>query len=137
MEEVEYLLEQVLYYARSETVERDYFFGGFKLSDVIHAALLQYRMPLLRWGLMIDITDLDDLVHSDEKWVAFMIGQKFKKQVKLPLIEENGFILFYTNGCPYTAKYVPIVENAARSQGIPFRRVKIDSLEKAKNACNP
>lgn len=59
---------------------------------------------------------------------------KFKEQVKLPKIEENGFVLFYTNGCPYTAKYVPIVENAARSQGIPFRSVRIDSLEKAKNA---
>ncbi len=59
---------------------------------------------------------------------------KFKEQVKIPQIEENGFVLFYTNGCPYTEKYVPIVENAARSQGISFQSIKIDSLEKAKKA---
>lgn len=59
---------------------------------------------------------------------------KFKEQVKQPQMKENGFVLFYTNGCPYTAKYVPIVEEAAKSQGISFQSIKIDSLEKAKNA---
>ena len=59
---------------------------------------------------------------------------RFKEQVKAPWIGESGFVLFYTNGCPYTAKYVSIVENAARSQGIPFESIRIDSLEKAKNA---
>lgn len=58
----------------------------------------------------------------------------FKEQVKRPKIAEEGFVLFYTNGCPYTAKYVPVLENAAKSQGILFQSSKIDSLEKAKNA---
>jgi hypothetical protein len=43
MEEIEYLLEQVLYYARSETLERDYFIRGFKLSDVIGRSSAWWR----------------------------------------------------------------------------------------------
>jgi signal transduction histidine kinase len=82
MEEVEYLLEQVLYYARSETLERDYFIRSFKLSDVINEALLQYRISLLRLGFEIDITDSDVLVYSDEKWVSFIIRQVISNAIK-------------------------------------------------------
>lgn len=59
---------------------------------------------------------------------------RFKEQVKKPHIPNDGFVLLYTNGCPYTEKYVPIVESAARRIGVSFQSIKIDSLEKAKNA---
>ncbi len=59
---------------------------------------------------------------------------KFKACAKEPHIEKDGFTLYYTNDCPYTAKYVPVVEQCAVSRGIPFTSVHIDSLEKAQNA---
>lgn len=62
---------------------------------------------------------------------------KFMQQAKEPKITEQGFVLYYTNGCPYTAKYVPIVQEAALKQGIDFKSIKIDTLEKAKNAPAP
>lgn len=58
----------------------------------------------------------------------------FKKQVKTPRVEEEGFVLYYTNQCPYTAKYVPLVEEAAKKKGIMFHSVHIDSRETAQNA---
>lgn len=59
---------------------------------------------------------------------------QFRACAKTPRIEQDGFALYYTNGCPYTAKYVPIIEKYAVSQGIPFTTVRIDSREKAQNA---
>lgn len=59
---------------------------------------------------------------------------KLKEQVKVPEIQKKGFVLYYTSGCPYTVKYVPVIENIAKNQGIKFESIKIDSLEKAKNA---
>lgn len=59
---------------------------------------------------------------------------KFMNQVKKPQIDKAGFVLYYTADCPYTAKYVPLIEETARAQGIPFQSVSIDSLEKAKKA---
>lgn len=59
---------------------------------------------------------------------------KFKEQAKKPHISEQGFVLYYTSGCPYTAKYAPLIEECARQKGIQFKSVHIDSREKAKNA---
>lgn len=59
---------------------------------------------------------------------------KFKEQAKQPHIDKQGFVVYYTHGCPFTAKYVPIVEQTAKDKGIPFESILIDSKEKAQNA---
>lgn len=59
---------------------------------------------------------------------------KFKDCVKQPHIDRCGFTVYYTHGCPFTAKYVPIVEQVAKEKGIPFESVFIDGKEKAQNA---
>ena len=59
---------------------------------------------------------------------------KFKEQAKEANISEQGFVLYYTAGCPYTAKYAPLVEKSAKQNGIPFKSILIDSREKAQSA---
>lgn len=63
-------------------------------------------------------------------------GEKphFKAAVKAPATGDTGFSLYYTPGCPFTAKYVPLIEACARQRGIAFRSVLLDSREKAQNA---
>lgn len=62
---------------------------------------------------------------------------KFKECAKHPHTDENGFVLYYTNQCPFTAKYVPIIENLAKENGVSFRSVHIDSRDAAQNAPTP
>lgn len=59
---------------------------------------------------------------------------KFKECVKNPQTDKEGFTLYYTSGCPFTAKFVPVLEKYALSHQIPFRSVHLDSKEKAQNA---
>lgn len=59
---------------------------------------------------------------------------KFKDCAKKPHVDKQGFVVYYTHGCPFTAKYIPIVEQTARDNGIKFESVFIDSKEKAQNA---
>ena len=59
---------------------------------------------------------------------------RFKESAKRPHTDKQGFVVYYTHGCPFTAKYVPIVEKFAKEKGIPFESVLIDSTEKAQNA---
>lgn len=59
---------------------------------------------------------------------------KFKDGAKQPHIDKQGFVVYYTHGCPFTAKYVPIVESLAKSKSIPFESVLLDDKEKAQNA---
>ena len=60
-----------------------------------------------------------------------------KACAKHPHIDEPGYVLYYTNQCPFNAKYVPIVEQTAKEHGIPFRAIHIESREAARSAPSP
>lgn len=59
---------------------------------------------------------------------------KIKENAKLPHTDKQGIVVYYSHGCPFTAKYVPIIEQVAKEKGIPFESMFIDSKEKAQNA---
>ena len=62
---------------------------------------------------------------------------KFKECAKHPHIEERGYVLYYTSQCPFNAKYVPVLEQTARENDIPFHAVHIANREEAQNAPTP
>lgn len=49
----------------------------------------------------------------------------------------EGFVLYYTNQCPFTARYVPLIENMARARNAVFQTIHIQSKEEAQNAPAP
>ena len=66
----------------------------------------------------------------------------FRSQAQIPRLKEcakaarndlKGFSLYYTNGCPFTAKYVPILEQCAAENNMRLTTIKIDSREKAQS----
>lgn len=61
----------------------------------------------------------------------------FKECAKHPHIDDKGYVLFYTNQCPFNAKYVPVLEETAEQNGITFKAVKIESREEAQSAPTP
>lgn len=62
---------------------------------------------------------------------------QFKPQVKQPLVEKPGFVLYYSKQCPFTAKYVPLAEAAARARNVPMQIVLFQSAEQAQAAPAP
>ena len=62
---------------------------------------------------------------------------RFKECAKHPHIDEKGYVLFYTSQCPFNAKYVPVLEQTAEENGIPFRAIHIESRDEAQNAPTP
>ena len=66
-------------------------------------------------------------------------GQKpmFKECARHPHVDEKGFVLYYTSQCPFNAKYVPIVVEAAKEHGIAFKAIHIQNKEEAQNAPTP
>lgn len=49
----------------------------------------------------------------------------------------EGFALYFTNQCPFTARYVPILENMAKARGVKLQAVHIQSKETAQSAPSP
>lgn len=50
---------------------------------------------------------------------------------------QNGFVLYYTSQCPFTAKYVPLLGDIAQKRNIDFQVVYIATAEQAQNAPSP
>lgn len=90
-------------------------YKGFILSDEADNGIQLWSLPL--W-------------ESDER-------PKFKDQAKHLEVDQEGYVLYYTDQCPFNAKYVPIMEQAAREHHIPFRAVHLTSREEAQNAPTP
>ena len=61
----------------------------------------------------------------------------FKDCAKHPHINEKGYVLYYTNQCPFNGKYVPILEQTAKDNNISLRAIHIQSREEAQNAPTP
>lgn len=62
---------------------------------------------------------------------------KFREGAKHPAIEDNGFVLYYTDQCPYTYYWVPRVQEVAKEHGIPFKVIHITDKESAQNVPAP
>lgn len=57
---------------------------------------------------------------------------QFLPQVKEPHCGGEGFTLYYSDGCPFTAKYVPQLEKTAQERGIKLSTVHFTSAQQVK-----
>lgn len=62
---------------------------------------------------------------------------KFKEAAKHPKAEGSGFVLYYTDQCPFTFYWVPRVREAAKEHGISLKVIHITSREEAQNVPAP
>lgn len=62
---------------------------------------------------------------------------QYKECAKHPRIEEMGYVLYYTNQCPFNGKYVPVLEGVAKEQNVQFKTIHLQSKEEAQNAPTP
>ena len=62
---------------------------------------------------------------------------KFRECARYPKVDEEGFVLYYTDQCPYTYYWVPKVQEVAKEHGIPFKAIHITDKESAQNVPAP
>ena len=62
---------------------------------------------------------------------------RFRECAKHPKVNEDGFVLYYTDQCPYTYYWVPKVQEVAKEHGIPFKAYHITDKESAQNVPAP
>ena len=77
------LVDKMLFYARSDVVEKDYFIKEVTLADLVHPVLLEYKNYLLNYHIKVEVKNLDNLVvYTDIKWLNFIIGQILSNSLK-------------------------------------------------------
>ena len=62
---------------------------------------------------------------------------RFKDCAKHPHIDEKGFVVYFTDQCPFTYYWVPRVAEVAKEHNIPFKTIHITTKEEAQNAPAP
>ena len=76
------LVEQVLFFARSENTEKDYFIKNSNLAEIIHSVILEYKDYILTQELTLNIHNLEIDIATDEKWLSFIVSQIIQNSIK-------------------------------------------------------
>ena len=82
IEIVEGFIEQVLFYARSSTVERDYIIKKIPLKNSINSVIRKNASILIEKRVKIQLEDIEKKVYCDSKWIEFILQQIISNSVK-------------------------------------------------------
>lgn len=93
LDRMEGYVEQALFYARSEAVERDYLIREYNLKELVSSAIRANSRILISAKVAPFRRNLDYQVFTDEKWILFILGQIIQNSVKYAR-SENASIEF-------------------------------------------
>lgn len=100
LSKIDRFVEQVLFYARSTSLEKDFKVEKTNLKDLVITAVKTYSKSIIQVGGRLQLDSLDIQVYSDSKWVSFVIGQIIANSIKYKrenlCIKINGYV--YENG---------------------------------------
>lgn len=95
LDKIENYIEQALFYARSNTVEKDYTIKKSNLEEIINTAILRNKNILIASKINLNLHDLEKQVYTDSKWVIFILNQILQNSIKY-LKEKNKTIEIYS-----------------------------------------
>ncbi len=79
---IENLVEQVLFYVRSEHVEKDYTVKECVLQDVVNQAIVGFRKSFIYQKIELHLDHLQYAVYTDPKWLLFILQQIIANSIK-------------------------------------------------------
>lgn len=96
LDKVEDYIEQVLFYARSNTVEKDYYIKKSRLKDIVNESIKKNKNILIEEKVSVNINDLDLEVNTDSKWIIFILNQIIQNSVKYRKIDTELNLEIYS-----------------------------------------
>lgn len=94
LDEIENYTEQALFYARSNTVNKDYVVTKSNLKEIVNGAILKSKRALLSNKISIELNDLEKEVFTDSKWATFIINQIIQNSIKYSKKEDKKIQLY-------------------------------------------
>ncbi|CEP95767.1 sensor histidine kinase [Paraclostridium sordellii] len=95
LEDIDRYVEQALFYARSEDVEKDYFIQEISLEECINSVITKNKQGFILNGIDIEISDIDKNIYCDIKWLEFILNQIIVNSIKYrnnenPMVKINS-----------------------------------------------
>lgn len=82
LDKIENYTEQALFYARSNTANKDYVITKSNLQEIVNGAILKNKSALISNKTSIELHDLEQEVYTDSKWAVFIINQIIQNSIK-------------------------------------------------------
>lgn len=95
LDKIEDYVEQVLYYARSNDVYKDYIVKKTNLKDVVNFVIKKNKKDFITNKIKLELKDLDIVVRTDSKWLTYTLNQIIVNSIKYRN-NENPEIKVYT-----------------------------------------
>lgn len=88
--QIESHVERALFYARAESIEKDFMIRQSSLDGIVANTLERHRILLIQSGVRVETQGLDKDVYTDHMWAQFILGQILQNAVRYR--SENPFI---------------------------------------------
>ena len=106
LDKVENYIEQALFYARSNTVEKDYYIRKVFLKEIVNESIKKNKSSLIQEKISINIHDLDLEVNTDNKWIVFILNQIIQNSIKYRKKEESVIEIYASQGKENVILYI-------------------------------
>ena len=82
VDKIENYIEQALFYARSNNVEKDYYVKKCNLLEIVNESIKKNKTILIQEKVEINTHNLDNIVNTDSKWIVFILNQIIENSMK-------------------------------------------------------
>ena len=96
LESLDRYVEQALFYARSEEVEKDYLIKEVFLKECINKVIIKNKYIFILNNIDIEIEDIGESIYCDSKWLEFIINQIIVNAIKYRSLKYSK-VKIYTN----------------------------------------
>ena len=96
IDKVENYIEQALFYARSNTVEKDYYIKKCNLQEIVNESIKKNKVALIQEKIQINAHDLNNIVNTDSKWIVFILNQLMQNSIKYINKNVSPYIEIYS-----------------------------------------
>lgn len=82
LDKIDNYVEQALYYSRIDSFSKDYFITDVQLNQMIKNSVKKYSKLFINKGIHFEMDEVEQYVHSDGKWLGFVIDQIIANSLK-------------------------------------------------------
>ena len=81
VERIQHYIDQALFYARSDVLEKDFQIRETSAMHCVHQALLECKYSCMQANIHVDLPTTDMAIYTDEKWLVFILCQLLENAV--------------------------------------------------------
>lgn len=94
LDKIDNYVEQALFYARSNTVEKDYCITKTSLKEMVNSVVKRNKNAFIQGKIKANLHDLEIEVNTDPKWCIFIFNQIIQNSIRYLDKEEKEIEIF-------------------------------------------